>query len=185
MKTSDPHIRKVLHTYLRNVHAEGNGVMIDELALSSVVGRVDVTVVNSHLHAYEIKSDVDKLALLRREVAKYGKVMDFLSLVTTRRHIDAARCLIPDFWGVLLYDDGRLEEQRAPRQNVTRSAAHLAQLLWRDTSLELLQQRDAAKGMAWRAKRVLHGAIVETCTIEQIHEAVRLQFMRHRRGIAA
>lgn len=179
MKVADPHVREVLHAHLKRGVAQQDAVVIDELVLTSVEGRVDVTVVNSHLHGYEIKSDVDTLTLLKGETKKYGNVMDFLTVVVTRRHLAGAQRIVPQFWGVCLYEAGCIEELRQPVQNDFRSVKHLAPLLWKDTALALLKQHDADKGLHTKAKHVLHKAVIAACTPDQVHAAVISQFRNH------
>lgn len=184
-KANDRDVREALHTHLLRQAIFQDAVVIDELALSSVDGRVDVVVVNSHLHGYEIKSDVDTLARLKRESVNYAKVLDLLTVVVTEKHLAGARKMLPEFWGIDLYVQSTyssyISPQRAATANTGQTSKSLAGLLWKDQALELLQRHDAAKGLRTKPKWTLHKHIVDSCALGEIRAAVIAQYKTHRR----
>ncbi|WP_131832062.1 sce7726 family protein [Mycobacteroides abscessus] len=66
-------------------------------------GRIDqVLITRRQIQGFEIKSDVDSLRRLPVQVHAYSPVLERANLVTTTRHLDAARAIIPPWWGILL-----------------------------------------------------------------------------------
>lgn len=61
--------------------------------------RVDVCVINGHLHGYEIKSDVDTLRRLPLQQQFYSDVLDKATIVVGQRHLDHALETLPAWWG--------------------------------------------------------------------------------------
>ena len=73
---------------------------MDEFAILEGSGRIDVAVVNSKLHGYEIKSAVDTLERLPSQQESYSKVFDRITLVADERHIPEAVKILPPWWGL-------------------------------------------------------------------------------------
>lgn len=70
-------------------------------------GRIDqVLITRRQIQGFEIKSDVDSLRRLPVQVQAYSPVLERATLVTTTRHVDAARALIPRWWGILMASRG-------------------------------------------------------------------------------
>lgn len=190
----DKHVREMLHDYLQAGLAAASDVrVIDELPVSAgwEDGRVDVVVVNSHMHGYEIKSDADDLErLAKRQIRIYSKVMDFVSIVVTSKHVKAAEKIIPAWWGLLEYRHcqplnrasyGSIFEHRPSAVSPEVDVKWLVRLLWRNHAVELLKKMNSATGVSGKAKGVLHSRILEACSPEEIHTAVCNQFKEHRR----
>ena len=191
-KVLDKHVRKSLHEYLRKASGEASkpdAVLIDELVVQRKNGRVDVAVVNAHLHCYEIKSDADTLTRLQRQVRVYGKVFDYLNVVVTDKHLALARAAVPSFWGIHVWfpksvlfnrpDEVLLVQN--PELNPEVDAASLTQLLWKPTALELLRTQNAEKGWLTKPKWAVWRRVQDVCTVQQIHDAVCVQYKTHRR----
>lgn len=188
-KNLDKHVRESLHVYLRKgIASEPGAVVVDELVLHRKDGRADVAVVSDHLHCYEIKSDSDKLDRLKRQVRVYGKVFDYLSVVTTEKHFDHALKALPAYWGAFIWypsaatgGSATVLQLRRPSLNEGTHLPSLTQLLWKDTAMRLLKDADAAKGLSARPKWFLWSRVQEVCTQPQIHQAVVQQLKNHRR----
>lgn len=188
-KTLDHHLRASLHDYLKKGHAGAPGALIiDELVLQRKDGRADVAVIDDFLHCYEIKSGSDKLDPLKRQVRVYGKVFDYLSVVTTKKHVAHATKAVPKSWGIFEWEetttqgyDARITQLRAPTLNDKINLSALIQLLWRESALDLLRTHAADKGVSSRPKWFLWGRVKEVCTQQAIHAAVREQMKQHRR----
>ncbi len=99
-------------------------------------GRVDVVVVNGSLSGFEIKSERDSLARLRRQVEVYSRALDFVSVVCASKHAAAALEVVPTWWGIreIVATDGALivDEVRSARQNPNIQRQQLARLLTHD-----------------------------------------------------
>jgi hypothetical protein len=94
----DADIRGHLETWIRSLHSETPTVILHELKIPRPSARVDIAVVNGELSAFEIKSDVDSLFRLPRQVLSFDSVFDRVSLVTTEKHLQRARAVIPRWW---------------------------------------------------------------------------------------
>lgn len=117
-----------------------------EMGLCLGATRVDVAVVNGHLHGYEIKSERDTLARLDGQVQLYGQVLDYATIVASPKHLERVAELVPSWWGLLAATekrdgDIRLREVRRARKNTTPDPLSIAQLLWRDEAAAVLEAR--------------------------------------------
>jgi hypothetical protein len=94
-------------------------IAINEFAVQSRVGFVDIAVVNGELVGYEIKSDVDSTRRLSEQIPVYDAVFDRFYCVTTKRHIARVRALVPKRWGLIVAESlpVRLIHRRSARTN--------------------------------------------------------------------
>jgi hypothetical protein len=143
-KLRDSHIRSAL---LRELNArfpsEDDDLILQEFACKAA--RIDIAVVNGALHGFEIKSDCDSLDRLSTQIAEYGKIFDFVTLVVGRKLLDYGKAEIPKWWGVMLATgdagcDVSLQKIRGPKKNPARERAALAQMLWKDEALRCLRR---------------------------------------------
>ena len=87
----DPEIRQALRFRLSIEHAkQPDTVFIEEFGICRGQGRIDLAVVNSFLHGYEIKSDRDSLRRLDNQIELYSKVLDRATIVVGKRHLSEA-----------------------------------------------------------------------------------------------
>lgn len=177
---SDSDIRSALHAQLCSQHVdEPDTEIIDELGLCRGQVRVDVAVVNGLLHGYEIKSDRDSLRRLAKQVEFYGRVLDRATLVVGPRHAVHASGAVPKWWGVLRADasaDGiRLKTIRRARDNPSRDSRSLAELLWLDDAMALLEQRGATHGVRGKPRRMVWDRVCETLDLDEVASAVRVR----------
>lgn len=175
---ADPDIRAVLKTRLQTKHAlEPDTVVVEELGLCQGQVRVDMAVVNGVLHGYEIKSDCDTLRRLPNQVVAYGKVLDRATLVVGARHLDEALGQVPTWWGVMKAEATakglRLKEVRPGRKNPSRDPRMLAELLWRDEALALLEERGAVRGLMTKPRQLAWDRVAEVYDVNEIGDAVR------------
>jgi hypothetical protein len=156
---------------------DANTVVVEELGLCRGRVRVDVAVVNSILHGYEIKSDRDSLYRLRTQVNVYGKVLDQATLVVGNRFLDEGLEIVPSWWGVLhVYSKSnalQLKTIRRPRKNPQRDPRALVELLWFEHAIGLLEQRNVARGARGKTRRVVWDRICDHFGIDEIAAAVR------------
>lgn len=76
-------------------------VLVPEVDIRwTVPARMDAMLIADRIAGFEIKSDVDSLARLPRQVTAYGAVVERAHLVVGERHRDAAVDLVPDWWSV-------------------------------------------------------------------------------------
>ena len=174
----DPGIRTALRCRLLEKHAhESDMALIEELGLCRGRVRVDVAVVNGMLHGYEIKSDRDSLRRLAVQVEVYGRVLDRVTLVVGELHLADALNIVPVWWGVLhVYPTAkgpRFKTVRRARNNPSRDPHSLVELLWLDHAIALLQERNAARGLRGKPRRVVWDRVCSQFGIDEIAAAVR------------
>jgi len=176
----DLRIRSALRSRLLAEHArQPDTVLLEELGVCRGRVRVDIAVVNGLLCGYEIKSDRDNLRRLATQIDVYGKVFDQATLVVGNRLLAEALEVVPRWWGVLrvLTSPDGLEFRtiRRARTNPERNARALVELLWFEHALALLEQRNAARGLRGKPRRVVWDRVCDCFDVDEIAEAVRVR----------
>lgn len=141
----DFHIRAALHqTLLGPYHSDPDTLIIEELGLKHGSCRADIAVINGQLTGLEIKSDSDSLFRLEKQVPLYDAVFDAVTAVVGERHKSAVAGFVPIHWGILVARERECGEvhfeiERKSKPNPTTDLFAVAQLLWRNEALFLLQ----------------------------------------------
>lgn len=117
-----------------------------EMGLCLGETRVDVAVVNGHLHGFEIKSERDTLTRLRTQVEIYDRVLDYATVVSSPRHLENVERIVPKRWGLMEavpLPDGEIALRRRRRGtlNHEQDPLSVAQLLWREEAAGVLVAR--------------------------------------------
>lgn len=174
----DADVRAALHLLLREEHAHELPTtrVRNEFGLCGMV-RVDVAVLNGHLAGYELKSASDTLARLPMQVSVYSRVLDRATLVVAERHLEAARRLLPDWWGIIVARGAAgavtLVHERMGLANPDIRPEALVQLLWRDELLAELHSRGIGQGRRSHARAQLAAALVAATTCAELGAVVR------------
>ena len=173
----DAGIRPALRARLLVDQGEGEAMVIDELGVCRGQVRIDLAVVNGVLHGYEIKSDRDSLRRLESQIELYSKVLDRVTLVVGDRHLAEALDAVPSWWGVLRVhadqNGPRFDPVRREGKNPHRDPRSLVELLWLDDAMALLAQRDAARGVRGKPRRIVWDRVCEYFELDEIAAAVR------------
>lgn len=174
---NDGEIRGVLDRRLQSRYGSEPEVLIrHEFGVESGNRRIDVAVLNGHLAGWEIKSDEDTLYRLPEQAASYGRVMDYLTLVTTAKYLEKAASKLPDWWGLTEAVQGssgtKLVSRRTPRINRTQDQFSLAQLLWRDEALAELRLRDQASGLSSKSRYFVWERLAQVTTRKELRTCV-------------
>ncbi len=174
---SEETIRAALRREVAKGQNDSDALLIDELGLCRGSARIDLAVVDGQLHGYEIKSERDNLRRLGIQADIYSRVFDRVTLVCDVRHISRALDIIPTWWAVLRIESAVLEPEfktvRLGRENPDRDARALAEFLWRDEAMSLLEQRHALRGMRSKPRSDLWDRICELFGTEEVSAAVR------------
>jgi hypothetical protein len=88
--------------------------------------RADFLTINGQSKSFEIKSELDNLQKLPKQISDYQAVFDFNYLVIDEKHYHKALQLIPARYGVMVLHQQKLTEDRAAMPNVRLNS--LAQL---------------------------------------------------------
>lgn len=174
----DLDIRRALHSQLRKKFGrDPNTRILDELGVKQGASRVDVAVVNGLLHGYEIKSERDTLQRLEAQEAAYSVVFDRMTMVVSAPHLDAVTSKVPAWWGIDVAlasgIDIELRSFRPPAQNESVDLLAVAQLLWRDEVLAVLERRGHADGVRSKPRVALWTRLVERLKAEELKSEVR------------
>lgn len=172
----DRDIRVALRDQLGEEHG-ADTLILDEVGLACSTARVDVAVLNGSMSGFEIKSDVDSLARLPRQVAAYDSILDFATLVAGTRHFRHARDVVPKHWGLVRAEvvDGvlSLATVRPAMHNANVVPRNLAMMLWREELVEELKARQAYRGLSTKPKGALWDALVAATSVDELRNLVR------------
>ena len=176
---NDPVIREALHRKVLHDHWNTpDTLVIDELGICMGYARVDVAVVNGSIHGYEIKSDQDSLVRLARQVEAYDATLDRITLVTGECHLAKAMALIPEWWGIKVASEGprggvKFRDVRRAKKNPKINPRFVAEFLWADETMGILESIGAAEGLHRKSKPFLYDRLVELLRLDEIRDRVR------------
>lgn len=180
-------IREALHRKkLNRLRAVPGTIIIDELGLSHAKVRVDVAVINGHIHGYEIKSAADSLNRLPFQLAVYRDCLEKLTIVCAGKHAPAVLEMSPSWCGIIVATRGRrgaisFKTVRLPRRNPNVSVPYLARLLWRAECLGLLMTRGVSGKYLKMSRAKLCDELGTIYTVAELTAIIR-NFMSLRRN---
>jgi hypothetical protein len=183
--STDSQIRAALHKKkLKRFHACPDALVLDELGLAHADAIVDVAVINGRIHGFEIKSAVDTLSRLPRQIRLYEECLEKLTIVCDKRHSRAVSVLAPDWCGILEVTRGArggisFATLRSARINPHVRADRLAHLLWRPEAVELLRRLNVPPQLLRQPRKRLYECLAEHFTAREISAFIR-QFMATR-----
>jgi hypothetical protein len=117
-------------------HADDEDVrVLHELRIPRPSARVDIAVVNGEIGGFEIKSDVDSLSRLPNQAIAFNAIFDRMSVVTTVRHLNQIRKIIPTWWGIIAVENKNdtieFDQRRQATANTTQDPEALLHILTR------------------------------------------------------
>jgi hypothetical protein len=173
----DRDIRTNLRNQLKSHHDLGDTLLIDELGLCQGNARVDIAVVNGTLSGYEIKSEADTLYRLPHQAAVYSQILDYITIVASRLHIEKIATLIPEWWGITEVvpenEQLKFDVVRPAHSNPSVDPFSLAQLLWRDEVVTILMDLGFTKGLSGKPRHLLWKKLVQEQTLDDLKMRVR------------
>lgn len=177
--TNDLMIRSVLKEILMERHLKDKKVkIIEELGLQHGNSRIDIAVINGIMDGYEIKSDQDTLLRLPEQTNSYNKVFDKVTLVVGKSHLHNAIKIIPDWWGVLvakINSDGQVvfNTIREAEFNVDKNTIAMAQLLWKEEALKILEEAGKATGLYSKTRDTIYKKLTSVLDQKTLGDKVR------------
>lgn len=167
---NEQEIRAALHARLSR---RKDGIIRHEMGLQAHSRRIDMAFISKVLEGFEIKGETDSLSRLPKQAADYQKTFRKLTLVTTCNHLERAREILPEHWGIILASrNGRrrtvLRTLKKPALNAHDTPLAVAQLLWREEALEELRRRGLARGMSHMARHHIWKRLAEKLTQREI-----------------
>jgi hypothetical protein len=164
---NDQCIRAALkHDLFARYSTDSKTLVLEELGLKHGSARVDIAVINGFLDGIEIKSDRDTLERLPGQIRVYNSVLDHITLVTGRRHLNEAVLMVPEWWGIQVVEaisseDVLFSTIRQPRDNPALDILAVTKLLWRDEALSLLQDIGRADGFRYKPRATIYAHLVQ------------------------
>jgi hypothetical protein len=143
IKTTDKNVREKLLSRLSNDRE--NSYLLEEFDIERGTVRADVvSISNSMVHGYEIKSDSDTLLRLPKQVKYYNQVFSTVTLVVGSEHVVDALYLIPDWWGVMVASNNngsvKLNAIREGKVNENINYTTVADLLRKNELVDILKE---------------------------------------------
>jgi len=142
----DFEIRRSLHQdFLSEYNDISESLIIDELKVCNGNAIMDVAIVNGALIGFEIKSPYDNLSRLRTQMLYYNKVFDYITIVTSNKHINGVIKEVPYWWGIWVVEKNKQEIKKIqirtaiPNENI--EAFSVAQFLWKIEIIDLINKR--------------------------------------------
>ncbi len=175
----DNDLREATHRkVLKKHHTEADTLVLDELGVWTGSGRIDIAVVNGKLHGFELKSAKDNLDRLEKQAEQYSSVFDHVTLVVADNHLVEAIELVPDWWGVKKAVEGerggiRITTERRDRKNPAVDPYRLAQLLWKDEVIDILDQLGGFRGFKSKPRKHLWELLAANVELDQLRSMVR------------
>jgi hypothetical protein len=162
-------------------------VIVDEVGICQGTVRIDVVAVNESFYGYELKSATDSLKRLDNQVEVYNKVLDYASVVVSQNHLAGSTERVCPWWGIYLVVERNgaldVETVREPHLNESLEVRALAELLWHEETLKLLEERNALRGVKSKPRRFAWDRLVEVYSLDEIREAVRKKVRRRRKTV--
>jgi len=169
-------IRDALLAKLHRKYPAGEALTINELGIQQGTVRADVAVVNGILQGFEIKSDADNLMRLPNQIAAYDCVFDKSTLVVGEKYQQEASSYVPAWWGIIVAHTQKngikLTKIQTAKRNPRRDAFSIAQLLWKNETIELLKSHGLTGSRLRGDKIELYNTLVETLTLKQLQISV-------------
>lgn len=168
-------IRAAVHEAIGGDREDGRRV-IDEFVVGER-GRIDIAVIGDYLFGFELKSDLDTLTRLPRQMDVFGDVFHYCTLVVTPRHLTKARQTLRRGWGLAVVDRAKNEnltyrQIRIPREIKTVRKMALVELLWREETLHALDTLGLADGYRTKAKYILWERLAANVDLDDLRRIV-------------
>lgn len=174
----DRDVRSAVKNHLNRLHAgDPDTRIVEEMGLWSGSVRIDIAVINGEFCGFELKSDRDTLNRLPSQADIYSRIFDRVELVVGYRHAIKADPIVPEWWGIThaVAQSGvvTLHKHRAGNVNPAREPYLIAQLLWKDEAVAVLESLGLASG--WRSKSVrrIHERLAEELPPDTLRQQVR------------
>ncbi len=155
---NDSRVRELLIAELSEKYSNCTDTrIINELGLDFGAARVDVAVVNGIMHGYEIKSDLDTLYRLPRQLEYYNRAFERMTIVVSRKYIDEVKKIIPDWWGIktISKDQKRLINIRKGRKVSQQDPDLIIKLLWKKELEDFIDYLSFSKSLKKMRKNQL------------------------------
>lgn len=180
----DIDVRRAMLAKVHRDHAnEADTLIIEELGVEHGEHRVDLAVINGLIHAYEFKSQSDRLSRLPSQSLAYSRTFDRVTLVVDRSHLEEALTIIPNWWGVetaTMDSDEKVSIHvvREGEMNPSADILSMAHFLWRDEAVEILEVMGVEKRALRQSRALLYKLLVETVEPIELTQMIRRRLVQ-------
>jgi hypothetical protein len=132
---------------------------------------------------YEIKSDVDSLERLPRQIRAFNNVFDRAFAVITKRHVATVERIIPQWWGIILPNiDDEIESFQILRDSGNNPNTNIEATLYMLRKAEIvsiLKDHESARGVHDKNHTCIVGMAASRIAEDALKYSIR-QVLRRR-----
>lgn len=178
IETSDVEIRAVLARKIARDLGTCGAIVVEELGLDHGRARIDVAVVDSCLHGYEIKSSKDTLYRLSTQLEVYTSALEKLTLVVAPAHLEELYDRVPSWCGITIAsrnDSGELclTIIRESLSNPNVDPFRMAHVLWKSEAISLLGTKGIHDLPLKAGRTQLYRQIAEEVVVSELREYIK------------
>lgn len=120
--------------------------------------RVDFLTINGHTRSFEIKSELDNLSKLSKQMADYMLVFEYNCLVIDEKHMEKAQELLPPSFGLWSYKKGKYIKRKASELNTKIDPEVQLSLLTKRELAETFPHQEGIREIlvSWNAQSINH-----------------------------
>ncbi len=181
-ETTDAEIREGLNKRILRNQRTNSTFVIEELGLDHGANRIDLAVLNSSIHGFEIKSSRDNLDRLPNQLLSYTAALDKLTMVIAPKHLESVLNIIPEWCGVQLVEKGirggiGFQTIRKPLRNPEIDIYRMAHLLWKREAMNLLVENEIPEVPKSATRTQLYKSIAENIPLPKLREYIKACFI--------
>lgn len=160
----------------REIGHSADTLVVDELAVSGGIARLDIAVLNGVIHGFEIKSESDSLTRLPRQIEYFSEVADFMTLVVVDQFVADALNAIPDWWGLAVARRRGtamfFEMRRGCAPNPAVVVPSFLEFLWREEAFAMLAEHGSVHRLKAATKDRLYRELAQQIPWGRLHDLV-------------
>lgn len=141
---NDVDIRPALISWLNQKNIQPISIL-SELTIADGQARPDIVALYTFTHCFEIKGDNDRIERVVKQASYYHTTFKKNTLITTKKHLDKALKILPEFWGVILVSflHGQIifKYIRKASYNTKYNMQMAAKILWKIELQALLREK--------------------------------------------
>lgn len=174
----DIDVREAVRGWLHRLHeGDDDTLIVEEMGVWAGAVRIDIAVINGELSGFELKSDRDTLERLPYQAEIYGRVFDKIDLVVGSKHATKSKNIIPEWWGVTVATANggeiSLTRERDGSCNPSLDPYVLANFLWKEEAISVLDSFGLAKGWRSKSATAIHNRLATELPLEILRDSVR------------
>lgn len=172
-------LRSAVKRELLSRCASGDGRVLEKFRMGRGRSWIDFAIVGEMIHGFEVKSiQRNGLQGLGNQVRVFSRVLDRVTLVVVKYHLDEARRVVPKWWGLQVSErdvEGGVQFSvvRDAKDNPFVDPHALAEFFWRDEAMALLREFGYERGLRGKGCAFVHKRLVEAVDLNVLRARVR------------